>query len=187
VNQDSLTTRGRSPTSRGCPNPNRLHAQHQRALRRVQVKTHHVDRLLHELRIVGELKRATWCGLSCSRQIRCTVVGEIQVACASRRTLQCVVASGGCSRRLGPHALHVIVVDLPRPARPRRIPNPLQPALAEVPTPLPKRRQRHPQLRRDLRVAGTLSRRQHNSGQQRLHRSVRAGRYPDAGATHPSG
>jgi hypothetical protein len=37
-----------------------------------------------------------WWGLSlCSRQIRCTVVGEIPVAFAKRRTLQWVLPSGG--------------------------------------------------------------------------------------------
>ena len=44
------------------------------------------------------LNERTWWGLSlCSFQIRCTVVGEIPVAAASRRTLQCVVPSGGGS------------------------------------------------------------------------------------------
>src|SRR5207245_5899381 len=44
------------------------------------------------------LNERTWCGLSlCSRQIRCTVVGETPVAAASRRTLQCVLPSGGLS------------------------------------------------------------------------------------------
>ena len=126
-----------------------IHAQHQRALRRVQVQAR--PRRSPSPPAAGSLENLnerTWCGLSlCSRQIRCTVVGEIPVASASRRTLQCVAAIRRRLERLGQHPLHLIVIDLPRPARPWRVPKSLQPPLTEVPSPQPNRGQRHPHLR----------------------------------------
>ena len=72
------------------------------------------------------------------------------VAAASRRTLQCVVPSGGASERLGQHALHLIVTDRPWPSRPWRGLQALHPALREIPSPQPDRLQRHTHLPSDL-------------------------------------
>jgi transposase len=146
-----------------------VHAQHQRALRRVQIEADHVDHLLDQLRVVGELRRADLVGLELvlapdpvhrGRRDpgRLRKPANAPVRGAVRRRL----------KRLGQHPLDLIVIDLPRPARPRRVPKPLQPPLTEVPAPQPHRRQRHPHLTRYLRVGRTLGRPQHNPGPQRL-------------------
>jgi hypothetical protein len=119
-----------------------IHAQDQRALRRRQIQADDVDHLLDQLRILGELKRPDLVGLEfvitpdpvdrrgrdprCRRQPPCAPVRT-----AVRRRFQ----------RHRQHTLHVRVVDLPRPARPRRGLQTLQTPLAELPPPQPDRRE----------------------------------------------
>ena len=49
------------------------------------------------------------------------------VAAASRRTLQCVAPVRRRLERLGEHTLNLVIVDLPRAPRPRRVTRPSSP------------------------------------------------------------
>ena len=65
-------------------------------------------------------------------------------------------------QRLDDHLLDLLVAHRPRPARPRLVDQPVQPALGEPRPPLRHRRTAHPDPQRDLRVALTLRARQHD-------------------------
>ena len=135
----------------------------------IQVEADHVDHRLDKLRVVGELQRADLVRLELvfapdpvrrGRRDpgRVRAPTDAPVRGAVRRRLE----------RLPQHPPHLIVIDLPRPARPRRVSKPLQPPLTEVPTPQPQRRQRHPHLARDLGVTDALGRPEHDPGPQCL-------------------
>ena len=144
-------------------------AEHDRALRRVQIQADDIDHLLDQLRVLGELERADLMRLELV--ITPDPVNGRGGDPRRRRKPPRAPLRTPVRRRLQrhrQHPLHLRVVDLARTPRPRRGLQPLQPPLAEVPPPQPDRRKRHTHLRRDLRVRRALSRTQHDPRAHRL-------------------
>ena len=135
-----------------------VHAQHDGALGRVQIQPDDVPDLLDEQRVLGELPVLHAVGLQAERPphprdrrlrhaglARHLARGPVRAA-VRRHRLQ----------RLDDHLLDLLVAHRPRPARPRLVDQPVQPALGEPRPPLRHRRTAHPDPQRDLRVALTL-------------------------------
>ena len=146
-----------------------VHAQHQRAFRRIEVEPDDVDHLLDQLRVLGELERADLVGLELV--IAPDPVHRRRGDAGHRREPADAPMRGPVRRRLerlGEHPLHLVIIDLPGAPRPRCVNETVQPTLAEVTSPQPNRRQRHTHLSRDLRVRRALRRAQHDPCPYRL-------------------
>ncbi len=146
-----------------------IHAQHQCAFGRVEVEPDDVDDLLRQLRITGELERA--------HLVRLELVIAPDPVHGRRRQPRRRPPAGGRSNACSHPAAARASSRAPAEPRHRRsdadAPNaavrePVKTPLRKTPPPQPDRRQRHPGLRRDLRVRRTLGRTQHDPRPQRL-------------------
>jgi hypothetical protein len=140
-----------------------VHAQHHRALGRVQIQPDDATDLLDEQRVTGELPRLLTVRLQPERppdpqhgRLRQTDLARHRprrpVRRVARRRLQ----------RLDDHLLDLLVGDRPRPPRPRLIRQAIQAVLGKPRPPLGGHPARDPQPHRDLGVLEATGRQEHD-------------------------
>jgi hypothetical protein len=140
-----------------------IHAQHRRALGRVQVQATDVVDLLDELRVGGELELLLTVRLQRERLPRPPhrVLRNAQMRRQRARRPVRGVLGRGLER--GDHdPFDLLIGDRPRLPRPRLVQQSLQSGRGEALAPLRDRRTRDTQLLGDLRIRQTISRRQHD-------------------------
>ena len=145
-----------------------IHAQHHRPLRGVVIEPDHVDDLVHELRVGGELEEVLHMRLELEFLPDPPDRGLAQPAAGGHRGPRPVRGVGRALLQRRDHdVLDLIQQDRGRATRSRLIHQPVQAAGDEPPAPAGHRPRRHPQPRGHLAVGQPVRTGQHDLRPQR--------------------
>jgi hypothetical protein len=152
-----------------------VHAQHDGALRRVEIEADDVADLVNEQRVFGKLPRPLAMGLQPERPPDPRDRGLVESDLGShrpRRPMRRALRSA--LERLGDHLFDLGVGDLSRLPRPRLVQQPVEPKLNKPPAPQRHRVAMNAQPSSNLGVALASRARQHDPRPQRQRRPRRA-------------